>query len=79
MEGYESDQEREFALAESILEKGVFLHPCEEHCLAPGWFRLVYTQPQSIVGEGLRSAGRLASGDMMASTFHFGYLTRKEV
>ncbi|KZL67726.1 1-aminocyclopropane-1-carboxylate synthase (ACC synthase) [Colletotrichum tofieldiae] len=78
-EGYESDQEREFALAESILEKGVFLHPCEEHCLAPGWFRLVYTQPQSIVGEGLRSAGQLASGDMMASTFHFGYLTRKEV
>ncbi|GKT84165.1 LOW QUALITY PROTEIN: 1-aminocyclopropane-1-carboxylate synthase [Colletotrichum tofieldiae] len=77
--GYESDQEREFALAESILEKGVFLHPCEEHCLAPGWFRLVYTQPQSIVGEGLRSAGQLASGDMMASTFHFGYLTRKEV
>ncbi|KAK2005442.1 1-aminocyclopropane-1-carboxylate synthase, partial [Colletotrichum eremochloae] len=53
-EGYESDVEREFALAESILEKGVFLHPCEEHCLTPGWFRLVYTQQEEIVGEGLK-------------------------
>ncbi|GJC93005.1 1-aminocyclopropane-1-carboxylate synthase [Colletotrichum higginsianum] len=53
-EGYGTDQEREFALAQKILEKGVFLHPCEEHCLAPGWFRVVYTQSQDIIGEGLK-------------------------
>ncbi|WYZ38183.1 hypothetical protein EsH8_III_000097 [Colletotrichum jinshuiense] len=54
---YESDQEREFALAEGILDKGVFLHPGEEHSAAPGWFRLVYTQQQDIIGEGLRRLG----------------------
>ncbi|KAK1976815.1 hypothetical protein LZ30DRAFT_289912 [Colletotrichum cereale] len=53
-EGYESEQEREFALAECLLEKGVFLHPCEEHCLAPGCFLLVYTQPREIVDERLK-------------------------
>ncbi|KAJ0166684.1 1-aminocyclopropane-1-carboxylate synthase-like protein 1 [Colletotrichum tanaceti] len=53
-ERYATDQEREFALAEKILEAGVFLHPCEEHCLAPGWFRVVYTQSQDIIGEGLK-------------------------
>ncbi|OLN89071.1 1-aminocyclopropane-1-carboxylate synthase-like protein 1 [Colletotrichum chlorophyti] len=50
---YESDRAREFALAEKLLEEGVFLHPGEEHSLAPGWFRLVYSQQEHIVGEGL--------------------------
>ncbi|KAK1637897.1 1-aminocyclopropane-1-carboxylate synthase [Colletotrichum phormii] len=53
-EEYESDREREFALAERFVERGVFLHPGEEHCLAPGRFRLVYTQEEDIVAEGLR-------------------------
>ncbi|UQC81736.1 1-aminocyclopropane-1-carboxylate synthase [Colletotrichum lupini] len=51
---YESDRDREFALAERFVERGVFLHPGEEHCLAPGWFRLVYTQEENIVAEGLK-------------------------
>ncbi|KAL0943268.1 1-aminocyclopropane-1-carboxylate synthase [Colletotrichum truncatum] len=55
--GYGSDQEREFALAEKILEKGLFLHPGEEHCLAPGRFRMVYTQPPEVVSEGLKRLG----------------------
>ncbi|KAF9877168.1 ACC synthase [Colletotrichum karsti] len=52
-----SAQEREFALAERLLAKGVFLHPGEEHCLEPGWFRLVYTQTEDVVGEGVKRIG----------------------
>ncbi|OHF01883.1 1-aminocyclopropane-1-carboxylate synthase [Colletotrichum orchidophilum] len=53
-EEFDSDCEREYALAERFVEKGVFLHPGEEHSLAPGRFRLVYTQEEDIVAEGLR-------------------------
>ncbi|KFA64771.1 hypothetical protein S40285_01382 [Stachybotrys chlorohalonatus IBT 40285] len=44
----------EFALARSLLDAGVFLHPREEHASKPGWFRLVYTQPAGTVTEGLK-------------------------
>lgn len=44
----------EFQLAEQLQRAGVFLHPCEEHSSAPGWFRLVFTQDPKTVTEGLR-------------------------
>lgn len=44
----------EFALAKKLKDAGVFLHPREEHCSRPGWFRLVYTFDPLIVTEGLR-------------------------
>ncbi|PHH65767.1 hypothetical protein CDD81_1494 [Ophiocordyceps australis] len=44
----------EFALAKRLRDCGVFLHPREEHCLNPGWFRMVYTQDPDIVTEGIR-------------------------
>ncbi|KAL1859987.1 hypothetical protein Plec18170_001936 [Paecilomyces lecythidis] len=49
-----SQQEREFALAQRLLEGGVFLHPGEEHATSPGLFRLVFTQDEDILREGLR-------------------------
>ncbi|KAH8894096.1 PLP-dependent transferase [Thozetella sp. PMI_491] len=45
--------EREFALAQKLLDSGVFLHPGEEHSLRPGWFRVVYSQDPRVVTEGL--------------------------
>jgi DNA-binding transcriptional MocR family regulator len=35
-------QEGEFAIAQHLLDNGVFLHPREEHNETPGWFRLVF-------------------------------------
>ncbi|TEA19231.1 1-aminocyclopropane-1-carboxylate synthase-like protein 1 [Colletotrichum sidae] len=52
-----TDVEREFALAKRLVEAGVFLHPGEEHSIGPGRFRLVYTQDEETVGEGLRRIG----------------------
>ncbi|RFU81793.1 pyridoxal phosphate-dependent transferase, major domain [Trichoderma arundinaceum] len=49
-----SKSEREFALAQKLLDKGVFLHPGEEHALEPGWFRLVYTHNPVAVREGVK-------------------------
>jgi aspartate/methionine/tyrosine aminotransferase len=49
-----SKLEREFALAEKLLDGGVFLHPGEEHALEPGWFRLVYTEDPLVVQEGVK-------------------------
>ena len=49
-----SAQEREFELAQRLVDNGVFLHPGEEHSSALGWFRLVYTVERGIVEEGLR-------------------------
>lgn len=49
-----SHQKREFALAQKLLDEGVFLHPGEEHAANPGWFRLVFTQDEDILREGLR-------------------------
>jgi 1-aminocyclopropane-1-carboxylate synthase len=49
-----SRQRKEFALAERLVQAGVFLHPGEEHCSQVGWFRMVYTQKPAVVTEGLR-------------------------
>ncbi|KAJ5292472.1 uncharacterized protein N7443_008425 [Penicillium atrosanguineum] len=47
-------REQEFALAERFLDAGVFLHPGEEHGKDAGWFRLVFSQDESALKEGLR-------------------------
>ena len=43
----------EFDLSQRLLNGGVFLHPKEEHGEA-GWYRMIYTQDQNTVAEGLR-------------------------
>ncbi|CBF75574.1 hypothetical protein AN3704.2 [Aspergillus nidulans FGSC A4] len=48
------NQEHEFALAQRLLDNGLFLHPGEEHCKEPGWFRLVFSHDEHILREGLR-------------------------
>lgn len=50
----EGEENPEFALAKKVLAAGVFLHPREEHCKKPGWFRLVYTQEPEIITEGIK-------------------------
>lgn len=47
-------KEREFRLAQRILDAGVFLHPGEEHSGQVGWFRLVFTQEEETLKEGLK-------------------------
>ncbi|KAL5000447.1 pyridoxal phosphate-dependent transferase [Aspergillus recurvatus] len=47
-------QEREFALAQRLLDNGLFLHPGEEHSKEPGWFRLVFSHDEHVLREGLR-------------------------
>ncbi|KAL1853132.1 hypothetical protein VTK73DRAFT_9083 [Phialemonium thermophilum] len=49
-----SHEERQFSLAQKILDSGVFVQPGEEHALRPGWFRLVYTLDPRAAREGLR-------------------------
>lgn len=45
--------EREFALARKLLDAGVVLHPGEEHGKHIGWFRLVFSQDEDTLREGL--------------------------
>ncbi|KAL2853786.1 pyridoxal phosphate-dependent transferase [Aspergillus pseudoustus] len=47
-------REREFTLAQKLLDNGLFLHPGEEHCKDLGWFRLVYSHDEDVLREGLR-------------------------
>ncbi|KAJ5659809.1 hypothetical protein N7507_006260 [Penicillium longicatenatum] len=47
-------QEQEFALAQKLVDAGVFLHPGEEHGKDLGWFRLVFSQDENTLREGLR-------------------------
>ncbi|KAJ5138392.1 Pyridoxal phosphate-dependent transferase major region subdomain 2 [Penicillium bovifimosum] len=47
-------REREFALAQKFVDAGVFLHPGEEHSKEVGWFRLVFSQEDETLKEGLR-------------------------
>lgn len=47
-------KQREFGLAQRILDAGVFLHPGEEHSKDVGWFRLVFSQDEGTLKEGLR-------------------------
>ena len=49
-----SSREREFALAQRFVNAGVFLHPGEEHSKDVGWFRLVFSQEEETLKEGLR-------------------------
>ncbi|KAL1964034.1 hypothetical protein VTN77DRAFT_7580 [Rasamsonia byssochlamydoides] len=44
----------EFALAQRLLDAGVFLHPGEEHGTKRGWFRLVFSQEEDVLREGLK-------------------------
>ena len=44
----------EWELARRLREAGVFLHPCEEHSLKPGLFRIVYSQDPRTVTEGIK-------------------------
>lgn len=44
---------REFALAQKLVDAGVFLHPGEEHSRSIGWFRLVFSQEENTLKEGL--------------------------
>ncbi|KAJ6149097.1 Pyridoxal phosphate-dependent transferase major region subdomain 2 [Penicillium samsonianum] len=48
-----SPQNREFALAQRLVDAGVFLHPGEEHSRDIGWFRLVFSQEEETLKEGL--------------------------
>lgn len=52
-----SPREKEIALAQRFLDAGVFLHPGEEHSQEAGWFRLVFTQEEETLREGLRRYG----------------------
>ncbi|KAJ5567671.1 Pyridoxal phosphate-dependent transferase major region subdomain 2 [Penicillium sp. DV-2018c] len=47
-------REREFTLAQKFVDAGVFLHPGEEHSKEVGWFRLVFSQEEETLKEGLR-------------------------
>ncbi|KAL4774186.1 pyridoxal phosphate-dependent transferase [Aspergillus nidulans var. acristatus] len=47
-------QEHEFALAQRLLDNGLFLHPGEEHSKEPGWFRLVFSHDEHVLREGLQ-------------------------
>ncbi|KAJ5779703.1 hypothetical protein N7457_007423 [Penicillium paradoxum] len=49
-----SPREREFALAQRFVNAGVFLHPGEEHSRDVGWFRLVFSQEEETLREGLK-------------------------
>ena len=44
----------EWELARRFQQAGVFLHPCEEHSLQPGLFRIVYSQDPDTVTEGIK-------------------------
>ncbi|KAH7350546.1 putative aspartate aminotransferase [Rhexocercosporidium sp. MPI-PUGE-AT-0058] len=50
----QSDSEREFSLAQKLLDTGVGVHPREEHGEIPGHFRLVFSQDRDTLAEGLR-------------------------
>lgn len=48
------DREKEFAIAQSLLDAGVFMHPGEEHAKRPGWFRMVFAHHEDVLKEGLK-------------------------
>lgn len=47
-------RDREFILAQQMLDAGVGLHPGEEHAEKEGQFRLVFSEEREILAEGLR-------------------------
>ncbi|KAJ5840763.1 uncharacterized protein N7525_005951 [Penicillium rubens] len=52
-DGTITPRNREFALAQRLVDAGVFLHPGEEHSRSIGWFRLVFSQEEDTLKEGL--------------------------
>ncbi len=53
--GASDERDREFALAQKLLDGGVGLHPCEEHNGTAGHFRLVFSSfDRDTLAEGLR-------------------------
>lgn len=53
--GQGAEREREYALAQKLLDGGVGLHPCEEHNGEAGHFRLVFSAwDRDALAEGLR-------------------------
>ncbi|OAA55005.1 Pyridoxal phosphate-dependent transferase, major domain protein [Niveomyces insectorum RCEF 264] len=55
LEGPATDgHDREYSLAQKLLDAGVGLHPCEEHADTEGQFRLVFSQEREILTEGLK-------------------------
>lgn len=53
--GPSDEREREFELAQKLLDGGVGLHPCEEHNGTAGHFRLVFSSfDKDTLVEGLR-------------------------
>ncbi|EZF23621.1 hypothetical protein H112_03701 [Trichophyton rubrum D6] len=54
-----TQKDKEFALAERFSEGGLFLHPSEENGMEPGWFRLVYTNEEELIVEGIRRLNRI--------------------
>lgn len=55
-----TQKDKEFALAEKFSEGGLFLHPSEENGMEPGWFRLVYTNEEELIVEGIRRYGTIS-------------------
>ncbi|KAH7359711.1 pyridoxal phosphate-dependent transferase [Pyrenochaeta sp. MPI-SDFR-AT-0127] len=49
-----TDAQKEIGLAERLLRSGLVLQPGEEHGVAVGWFRVVFTMERGVVEEGLR-------------------------
>ncbi|KAK2836986.1 hypothetical protein FQN49_006523 [Arthroderma sp. PD_2] len=56
-----SQKEREYALAQKLVEGGVFLRPDEEHSRDPGWFRLVFAYDEEMVAEGIKRVGTVVN------------------
>jgi 1-aminocyclopropane-1-carboxylate synthase len=54
IDGGMTRRQMEFFLAQKFVDAGVFLHPGEEHSKYLGWFRLVFSQEEETLKEGLR-------------------------
>lgn len=52
-ENADQDRGQEYAPAQTLLDGGIGLHPCEEHNEKKGWFRLVFTLERDALVEGL--------------------------
>ncbi|KAH8596812.1 pyridoxal phosphate-dependent transferase [Bisporella sp. PMI_857] len=60
-------KEREFVLAQHFVDHGIFLHPGEEHCENPGWFRLVFASlTEEELAEALKRLSRAVNQPLTA-------------
>jgi hypothetical protein len=53
---------QEIALAQKLIQAGVVLRPGEEHNLEVGWFRLVFSQDEDVIREGMRRMVKVLKG-----------------